>query len=132
MINKKISTELEEELIKRDLLLVCKEGSLPTIVGSRLKVEWEALGESILGGDYDSSNPNDEEVLRFYVSKAIEEDAYYEPVSDGSFCTCVLANTENEILIRFLLTIFDRYLECIEAGKSCKKTGEELSWLSSL
>lgn len=100
-----------------------------------IRVEWDDLGESLLGGDWDpEEEPDENSVLRFYVRRRTDDLACYpdgwEDVEDASYCTAFPAETstmeERDQALRLLL---DRVYDRAAAGESIKKLCEELSWI---
>lgn len=103
------------------------EGSAPEIalIDGRYKVEWVNLGEG-KDGDYDPSDHDDVELLRFDVSFD------GELVPDGSYCTLVPVDTSESILRKALERIMDTINDKCGNGdccESCGKVFEELSWI---
>lgn len=103
------------------------EGSAPelALVDGKYRVEWVNLGEG-KDGDYDPSDPNDVELLRF--------DAYFdeESIPDGSYCTLMPVNTSEDILKKGLERIMDTIYDkrCVgDCWRGCGKVFEELSWI---
>jgi hypothetical protein len=123
-----LSPELRKRLRKEELTLI--DGEFPILQNEKYRFEWEDIGESILGGDYDPDDPEDKSALRFYVSRLDDDDPEYcEEVDDGSFCTYVTDDTPFEELVVLLLHVYEGYYPKLLAGESCKKVGELLSWL---
>lgn len=86
-----------------------------------LAVEWVALGEGY-SGDYDPSNPDDVELLRFDVE--VREAGEWVPFDDGSYCTLMPADAPEPILaagLNLILTMFRM--------DPSKRTLERLSWI---
>lgn len=98
-----------------------------TLIRDNIKIEWDELGEGLLG-DYDDSKPGDIELLRFTVYEMV--DGEWEFVDDASYCTNVpvgVTPAEREAL---LVILMDRIEPQMVAEGRCKKVCEELSWIS--
>lgn len=78
-------------------------------------------------GDYDPSDPNDDLLLRFYVSRRVND--AWESVDNGSYCTRLPATLEKQKAEKALATIMQEVYEPVTQGYSIKKTCEVLSWL---
>jgi len=98
------------------------------LIKEDIKVEWVELGEGF-SGEYDPNNPDDMELLRFYVSKCHENE--WIDLSDASYCTLFPANTEKELKKRGLQYIMNKIFIPASKGESIKKICEELSWLDT-
>lgn len=112
-------------------------------------VEWENIGEG-RSGDYDDSDPDDIELLRFYVRRfegdpSLACEALTDPalaarleveglgwsdVEDASYCTNVPADTTIPTQMALLELLMDRFHDPVSAGASVKKLGQELSWIA--
>ena len=88
------------------------------------RVEWVSLGEGNFG-DYNPADPEDQELLRFDVSRQ-DENGQWEQIQDGSYCTLMPVDTSSEILRAALNYI----LVEIGGGFNIKRRLEQLSWLS--
>jgi hypothetical protein len=82
------------------------------------------------GGDYDSSDPDDQLLLRFDVDQRIGNTDSWQPIDDASYCTALPANTPREFLDKALQLIMLEVKEAVETGYSIKKTCERLSWIN--
>lgn len=128
---KELRPELQQLIAQRGLTLAEEEG-LPVLKNDTYRFAWVNIGESILGGEYDPNCPGDAVALRFDVMEISEDDPDGSKlVSNGSFCTCVTDDTPFEELVVLLLQVYDAYTPKLQAGESCKKVGELLSWLGS-
>lgn len=108
------------------------------IYDDKLLAEWVNDGEGICG-DYNPSDPEDVNLLRFDISYNTNppeaEEQNWEEVEDASYCTCVPADNSLTYLSKTLWIIFKEYREVIDdyiSGHSVKKLGERLSWISGL
>lgn len=99
---------------------------IPELVENDVKVEWYEGAEG-LNGDFDPQDPNDVELLRFYVSKW--DGSQWESVE--SFCTLVPVSTPAEIQTKLLRLIMDTVGDDVRAGISIQRKCEALSWLSN-
>jgi hypothetical protein len=95
-----------------------------SLEGDGFLVEWVSLGEGNLGY-YNPEDPEDQELLRFDVSRR-DEDGEWEQIQDGSYCTLMPVDTSSEILQAALSYI----LREIGGGFNIKRRLEQLSWLS--
>lgn len=96
-------------------------------VGHSIKVEWSELGEGVCG-DYDSSDPEDVELLRFDISRWVYD--HWEDVEDASYCTQMPVSATPEQREAGLAMIMNAIYERASSGQSIKKLCEELSWIS--
>jgi hypothetical protein len=100
------------------------EGSTPelALIDGRYKVEWINLGEG-RDGDYDPNDSSDIELLRF--------DIYFdgELIQDGSYCTLMPTDTQENILRKGLERIMDTINDECSGGNCSRKVFEELSWI---
>lgn len=98
-----------------------------------IRVEWDDLGESVLGGDWEDDEPAENSVLRFYVRRRTTDTECYpdgfEDIDDASYCTSFPAETAMEDRDQALRLILDRVYDPAAAGESIKKLCEELSWI---
>lgn len=101
--------------------------ALPFLTRNNVKVEWVNLGEG-WDGDYDESDPNDVNLLRFDVSR-LEENGEWSEVPDGSYCTQIPANTSTEILKRGLDHIMNTVYDDVSHHGKAKRLCESLSWM---
>ena len=112
------------------------------LIKGDVKVEWVELGEGWCG-DYDPTDPEDTELLRFdvYVRAGYAEanDVHGEPAfdegdggwfvpSDASYCTQVPVDTDEPTRQALLEIIADEVADALPA--SIKKVCERLSWIS--
>jgi len=105
---------------------IIPEEETELIIG-KVKVEWVNLGEG-LSGDYNPDDPEDENLLRFDVSKL--ENGEWVEVPDASYCTLFSANASDENKQEGLRILMDNIYEEVRAGHSIKKLCERLSWIS--
>jgi hypothetical protein len=82
------------------------------------------------GGDYDSSDPDDQLLLRFDVDERIDNSDSWQPIDDASYCTALPASTPKDLLNKALEIIMSEVKEAVEKGYSIKKTCECLSWIN--
>ena len=82
-----------------------------------MKVEWDYIGEGY-NGEYDPSDPNDVQLLRFWV---VDEEG--DDVPDCSYCTLLPADTAQDIL--------DRYANLVLACMKNKRNLQNLTWLTA-
>jgi hypothetical protein len=94
-----------------------------------VRVEWEAIGESLYGGEVNPDDPDDVEVLRFYVLKR-NEHGEWEEVADASYCTRVPTTATAAQRKKGLEVLMNRFHDPVMEGESVKKLGEEMSWIS--
>jgi hypothetical protein len=101
-----------------------------------LRVIWQDSGEGH-HGDYDSEDPEDEPLLRFYVDQrdpqAAEDDLiqWNQLQEECSYCTAGMhaeATTPAERRAGLRL-IMDRVLDALEAGRDPDRACQELSWM---
>lgn len=100
----------------------------------RLKVELADIGEGICG-DYRPDDPNDIQLIRFYVYERTDDNEYEDgwvPVEDASRCTSVPVDTPREKLEAIAKIIFGEFEDALpteETGASIKAIADRLSWL---
>lgn len=99
------------------------------LIRGNVKVEWVNIGEGICG-DYDASNPEDIELLRFYVSIREGETEEWQDVEDASYCTNFPVNSDDTVKSKALKLIMKRIYRKVVTGGSIKKICEELSHIS--
>ena len=97
------------------------------LVHNDVMIEWTNGGEGI-GGEYNENDPNDKNLLRFYVcrlnSKGDNENDW-EQIDDASHCTQVPANTTNfelYLLLSILMSeIYQKVVDCKSINELCKR-----------
>ncbi|MDE1821060.1 MAG: hypothetical protein KGJ23_08045 [Euryarchaeota archaeon] len=104
----------------------------------QVKVEWEETGEG-WQGDFDPDDPEDEELLRFYVYRKVGRE--WHPVEDGSYCTAMPVATSPAIRKRALVALMNELYDGARDGRvepgryevdgasGFKRRAEEMSWL---
>lgn len=80
-------------------------------------------------GDYDATDPNDELLLRFDVSRLVNGE--WEPVDNASYCTQLPASTSSDKISKALNSIMSEVADAVRDGASIKKTCERMSWISA-
>ena len=115
--------------------------TLVTVDDNVVLVELANIGEGY-HGDYDPEDPDDTELVRFYVyvnanceetnadGSATEPD--WEDVEDSSCCTTIPCNTNVDVLIEKAKALHARFRQVINSypvETSVKKLAEELSWI---
>lgn len=100
-----------------------------SIHNEKIRIDFVNLGEGLCG-DYNPTDPNDVNLLRFdvYQRKCVFD--AWEPVDDASYCTMMPADTSAEILQKALDFLLMRYTNALETSDSVKKLGERLSYIS--
>ena len=93
-----------------------------------VKVEWVDLGEGFCG-DYDPSDPEDESLFRF--DSFAMQDGSWEPLDDGSYCTQVPVETDEETLKKLAQIVAEELADSYRACGGVKKAGERMSWIST-
>lgn len=99
------------------------------LVKDNVKVEWDSIGEG-LHGDYNPRDPEDIELLRFYVS--VLRDGIWEEKEDGSYCTNFPVESSVDEKFGGLVILLNRFHDALSSDieVSVKKLGEELSWIA--
>lgn len=115
------------------------EETIISVDDGLLKVELAYIGEGFTG-DYDSNDPDDEPLLRFYTyvnsNHGTKEEPFWEEVRDGSYCTSVSKNSEIAHIAEVAKTIlieFRKIITCYDEKEgipSIKKTAEKMSHIS--
>ncbi len=126
------------EKIDRPIVKTNIDGeTIVEIYDNLLKVEFANIGEGY-NGDYDPNDPEDDELIRFYVytnanyGKDLPYD--WEEVEDTSECTTIPVDSDTDYLIKKATAVFNRFRKEITdypVETSCKKLAEELSWIGS-
>ena len=93
-----------------------------------VRANWTNLGEGNVG-DYDSSDPEDVNLLRFELS-VLDADGQWVEVDDSSYCTQVPADTDDAELRRLLELILDETVDQVLSQGKAKRTCEHLSWMT--
>lgn len=101
------------------------EYKLPTLIRGNVRIDWVNLGEGN-DGDYDPSDPNDKNLLRFDVYRLDGKE--WNGVEDGSYCTQVTVSTPNCVLMGHLTHFMDTIYDDVSAHGKAKRLCESLSW----
>ena len=99
-----------------------------SVCDDKFRVDWFNAGEGLCG-DYNPSDPEDQNFLRFDVYCNVE--GKWEEVEDASYCTRVPADTALTTLKHLCSRILARYEDTEYPNCSVKKLGEELSWITA-
>jgi hypothetical protein len=102
------------------------EYGLPSLTRGGVRVEWVNLEEG-MSGDYDESDPNDVNLLRFDVSQ-FDGEKWIE-VPDASYCTMMPASSPHQVLKVGLKLIMDAIYDDVNLHGKAKRTCESLSWI---
>jgi len=113
----KLSSIMGDYIIKNEHLALTK---------NNVKVEWTYHGEGH-SGDYNSNDPDDTELLRFFVYKRMSLLNEWEYVKDSSYCTCFPLNSDNILKVKALLIIMDLVYDKVVNGQTIKKVCERIS-----
>jgi len=92
------------------------------------RVELESIGEGY-NGDFDPSDPNDVELLRFSVDQRETLDDDWTGVENASYCTELPADIDDETAEKALTNIIDAAGDALREGTH-KRLCEKLSWMS--
>ena len=90
-------------------------------------VEINFIGEGE-GGDYNIDDPDDRPLLRFDVSRRLD-DGTLEAVADASYCTMLRADARDVLVKEAAQFILREVRDAVIGGSSIKKTCERLSWV---
>jgi len=102
---------------------------MPELIRGNLRIEWENIGEGY-NGDYDDTNPDDVNLLRFYVSQRDTANCEFEDIDSASYCTLFPANTTDAQQMQALEFMMDKIYPVWISGDSIKRITERLSWIS--
>ena len=94
---------------------------MATLKRGRIEVNIKWIGEGHCG-DYNPEAPNDEKLLRFYVSKDGED------VDDASYCTTIPEDIGETRMLVFARMIMDEVYDYAICEMSIKRICERLSW----
>lgn len=104
-------------------------------------VEWVELGEGLCG-EYNENDPDDVELLRFYVQRwyepgegnwssgTVTEAGFYD-MDDASYCTNFPVKSTDEERKVGLQVLMSRLFDRASRDESVKKICEELSWIDT-
>lgn len=101
------------------------EHDLPMIIRNNVRIDWVNLGEGH-DGDYDPTDPADNNLLRFDVYHFNGND--WEAVEDGSYCTKVASGTDQKKLVKLLTFFMDTIYDDVSKHGKAKRLCEKLSW----
>jgi hypothetical protein len=104
------------------------EYKLPSIIRGNVRIDWVNLGEGN-DGDYDPSDPDDVNLLRFDVFRFDGKE--WEAIEDGSYCTLVPANTNHAVLREILSHFMDTIYDDVSPHGKAKRVCESLSWTTA-
>ena len=93
-----------------------------------VRVELTDESNESFDGDYDPNDPEDVQLLRFYVQT--KRDGEWRDVDDASYCTALPTKTPPEQIQIALHTIMHHVRDRLIAGESVKRVCEHLSWIS--
>ena len=96
------------------------------LILNNVKVEWVEIGEG-RSGYYNPDDPDDVELLRFYVSTLV--DGEWQDVHDGSYCTNFPYSATPEQRKKALEKIMDSVYEPLTSDSPYKKILERMSWI---
>lgn len=94
----------------------------------RFKAGFVRLGEGS-SEDYNPKDKNDKELLRIDLFVDRDGDRQWEPMDDGSYCTCIPVNTAKKEKQRLLKMAVKVMARARKNGISLKRQAEHLSWL---
>lgn len=97
------------------------------LVKGNVWISWAELGEG-LSGDYEPSDPEDVELLRFDVDRLVNGE--WQPVDDASYCTQVPVSATANERKKGLEMLMSELFEPVTRRVSVKKLCERLSWIS--
>lgn len=96
---------------------------------NKVRVELHSIGEG-LNGDFDPTDPEDIELLRFDVYR--QEYGGWEPVDDASYCTKLPASSSSAIKFMVVDFIYHAIAEEVRAGLPVSRKCQDLSHLPDL
>lgn len=111
--------------MKKDYSVTSNVFGLPVIIRNNVMIEWVNLDEG-WNGDYDPDDENDENLLRFDVSRFDGKE--WVGIDDGSYCTQVTANTPRTRLVEHLTHFLDTIYDDVSNHGKAKRLCESLSW----
>ena len=98
------------------------------LIDNGIKVELSYRGEGLYG-DYNESNHEDQQLLRFYVYFK-DFAGKWKAVDDASYCTkmpVTITEEQADKALRIIANEYERVYCRIYCGESVKKLGERLS-----
>ena len=104
-------------------------GNVMAIENDVVRVEWENADEGLCG-DYDPDDPDDVNLLRFYVYR--KDGQEWVPVDDASYCTEMPAGTDEKILRKALELLLKEFTNVLRTDPhaSVKRLGESLTYIA--
>ena len=103
------------------------------IIKGNLKIEWSNIGEGY-SGDYDEDDPDDVNLLRFYISERDQDSTSdsneFSDIDNGSYCTMFPADTTEVQQLRALTIMMNAIYPVWESRESIKRLAERCSWIS--
>ncbi|MCJ7760608.1 hypothetical protein MUP59_05640 [Candidatus Bathyarchaeota archaeon] len=97
------------------------------LIRDRVKIEWVELGEG-WSGDYQPDDPDDEELLRFDVSR-LDDGEWNDQLQDASYCTAFPAKATKEQRTKGLKFIMNQCYDDV-ISDNYKRTLERMSWIN--
>ena len=94
------------------------------LIRGKFKVELEYIGEGICE-DYNPDDPNDIKLMRFYISKRLQDDTWHELES----CCTEFAESNGIAKQGAVLGIIMEEV-CRPKGESIKRIAQRLSWIN--
>lgn len=110
--------------------LTLEEGGEISLICGSVRVDWVNLDEGI-SGEYDPTDPEDVNLLRFDVYACTGPNGGWEEVECGSSCTFVRADTPLDRLAPLAATILAAVSVPLRRGESVKAICERLSWIDA-
>jgi hypothetical protein len=107
----------------------CVGETIATLTRGRMRIEFANIGEG-WDGDYNPDDPEDDNLLRFYVQ--FKTNGAWEDVDSASYCTQTPVDTPEPVLHALLTLMMDRIYDGAAqfAGDlHLKRPCEELSWI---
>lgn len=96
------------------------------LIEGKVKIELECIGEGY-DGDYDATNPDDIELMRFTV--LFRDGEEWCEVRDASYCTLLPEYISQERQEKALRLLMDEFRSPVESGIGVSKLAEKMSWL---
>lgn len=99
-----------------------------SLIKGNVRVNFESIGEG-LQGEYDPTDPDDIDLIRFSVDRDANLINYWTYVDDSSYCCQYPTDCTDEQKVEGLMKVMGAIYKPVTNGESIKKICEKLSWI---